>query len=379
MRILFCSQNPLLKELGATKILIELVEELKILGWTCKIATPLEIRPEQNYEKRFNPILFAVSLKDYLLKYASEYDVVEYDHLYLPYPRTEFCPKTLFVVREALLTHHLMDLSIPLVKNYKSKLQALIMRRFDKSFHDKIMQLIHITLSQTDLINVPNYDDKEELIRCGYPQEKIVVIPYGMSRSNRLIFDSISSDVPEKPEVVFVGTFYKRKGSEDFPDILENIYNNIPEVKFKLLGTGVNKRDVLAKFPSRIRNSIEIIPNFPSDELPGLLSDCSIGIFPSYAEGFGFGVLEMLSASIPVIAYDVPGPPMMLPPEYLVPRGDTKNISLKVIELLKDKTKLKLARIWAKEKSQQFSWQQIAQETSRIYLERWEKIQTSNI
>lgn len=378
MRILFCSQNPLLKELGATKILIELAEELQRLGWSCKIVTPLEIRPEQKYEKRFNPILFSESLKDYLLKYASQYDVVEYDHLYLPYPRSEFCSKTLFVVREALLTHHLMKLSIPLVKNYRSRLHEIIMRRFDKPFHDKIMQLIHITLSQADLINVPNYDDKTELISCGYPQEKIVVIPYGISRSHRFLFDAVSSNVPEEPQVVFVGAFYKRKGSEDLPIILENIYNQVSTVKFKLLGTGGNKRDILAKFPRKMRGCIEIIPYFPSGDLPGLLSSCSVGVFPSYVEGFGFGVLEMLAASIPVIAYNVPGPPMMLPPEYLVSRGDAKNMSSKVVELLKDKERLKLARIWAKERSQEFSWQQIAKETSRIYLEHWQKKQSNN-
>lgn len=375
MRILFCSQNQPVKELGATKIIIELAEELERLGWGCKIATPSEIRPEQKNEKRFNPVLFADSLKDYLLKYASQYDVVEYDHLYLPYPRAEFCSKALFVVREALLTHHLMKLSIPIVKNYKSRWHELIMRRFDKAFHDKIMQLIHTTLSQADLINVPNYDDKAELISCGYPQEKIVVLPYGISRNMRLAFDAVSSDVPEEAKVVFVGSFYKRKGSEDFPRILENIYNEVTGVKFKLLGTGVDKRGILAKFPGYMRSSIEIIPYFPSDDLPGLLSSCSVGVFPSYAEGFAFGVLEMLAASIPVIAYNVPGPPMMLPPEYLVARGDAKNMSLKAIELLKDKAKLKLARIWAKERSQQFSWQQVAKETNRVYLEHWQKKQ----
>lgn len=375
MRIIFCSQNPLIKELGASKILIELAEELKELGWSCKIAVPLEIRPEQNNEKRFNPILFSESLKNYLFKYACEYDVVEYDHVFLPYPRAGFCPKTLFVSRVTLLTHHLMNLSIPLRKNYKSRLHALIMGGIDKLYYKNILRRVQITLQQADLVNVANYRDKEELIRSSISEEKIVVIPYGISRSRRLLFDALSSEVPEEPKVVFVGSFYKRKGSAEFPKILENIYNEITGVKFKLLGTGGNKRDILAKFHKRMRTSIEIIPYFPPDDLPGLLSNCSIGIFPSYVEGFGFGILEMLAASIPVIAYNAPGPPMMLPPEYLVPLGDTKNMSSKVIDLLKDKTRLKLARILAKERSQQFSWQRIAQETSRIYLEYWQKKQ----
>lgn len=147
MKILLCSQNPLVRELGGPKILIELAEALGEFGWSYKIASPLEIMPKREHKKHFCPISFSENLKDYLLRYAPEYDVVEYDHIYLPYPRTEFCSKTLFVVREALLTHHLMNLSIPLVKHYRSRLHSLIMGRFDKLFHDKIMQRIHITLS----------------------------------------------------------------------------------------------------------------------------------------------------------------------------------------------------------------------------------------
>jgi glycosyltransferase involved in cell wall biosynthesis len=85
-------------------------------------------------------------------------------------------------------------------------------------------------------------------------------------------------------------------------------------------------------------------------------------------EGFGFGVLEMLAASIPVIAYDSPGPPMMLPPQYLVPKGDIKSMSGKVINLLHNRKKLDNARIWAKQQSKQFNWQTIAKITRETYL-----------
>mgnify|MGYP002785256976 FL=1 len=77
----------------------------------------------------------------------------------------------------------------------------------------------------------------------------------------------------------------------------------------------------------------------------------------------------MLAASIPVIAYNAPGPPMMLPSEYLVAPGDTDSMSAKVIDLLKDIKKLAQARVWAKERSQEFCWQKIAEKTSQIYLE----------
>ena len=83
----------------------------------------------------------------------------------------------------------------------------------------------------------------------------------------------------------------------------------------------------------------------------------------------------MLASSVPVIAYDVPGPPMMLPSEYLVAPGDTENMAQKILALLNDPQKLSSARIWAKEQSQQFCWQKIAESTSKAYLENWQNIQ----
>ena len=38
----------------------------------------------------------------------------------------------------------------------------------------------------------------------------------------------------------------------------------------------------------------------------------SAGAFPSHCEGFPFGVLEMLAAGLPVVAYRAPGAPMMI-------------------------------------------------------------------
>ena len=77
----------------------------------------------------------------------------------------------------------------------------------------------------------------------------------------------------------------------------------------------------------------------------------------------------MLAAAIPVIAYDAPGPSMMLGRELLVPRGDIAAMSSKVVELLERRDDLTVARIQAKERARAFAWSEIARETSSIYLE----------
>ena len=76
----------------------------------------------------------------------------------------------------------------------------------------------------------------------------------------------------------------------------------------------------------------------------------------------------MLAASVPVVAYNSPGPPMMLTPEYLVSRGDVDAMANKVTELLMNKIKLRQARLWAKEQSQHFQWSKFAKVTSETYI-----------
>lgn len=369
MRILFCTPTPLSKALGGPKVVMELAEGMRQLGWDCELRGRFDLgdTAEQTAISDKN---YAYNLHRFLQTHAGEYDVVDYDHNYLPYPRADFAPQTLFVARSVLLAHHFNVISVPRSRGWQSGIRHLFCGRRERRSR---INRAHRTIQEADLVNVCNEDDKAELIRCGVSSDKIVVIPFGISQSRRPLFDAVSNAVPAKPVIAFVGSFDYRKGAREFPVIVRSIAEAVPEARFRLLGTfgmfqtGV---EVLAHFPAVLRQKIEVTPKFDPEALPSLLASCSVGIFPSYIEGFGFGVLEMLAASIPVVAYDAPGPPMMLPSECLVPRGDAKAMATKVVSLLTDAAKLRTARIWAQEQSQRFNWEDSAKRTNSIYLER---------
>lgn len=370
MKILLCSPIVPSKELGISKVLIELIEELQKLGWLCDLLSPTDICPEiLTYTGLKYQRSYAEALRNYLHQYASKYDVIEYDHVYLPYLRDEFNNSILFVARSSLLVHHFETFPIPIPNNLRGRIGNLIKGASRKAQVQGWIRDATVTIREADLVNINNDEAKTELVKRGVSAQKICVIPCGLSRSRRLLFDTVSSEPPVQPTVAFVGTFDPRKGSNDFPKIVQYISEAIPNVKFRLMGVrNKTEKEVLGHFDRRLKHKIEVISNFHPEELPGLLASCSVGIFPSYLEGFGIGVLEMLAASIPVIAYNTPGPPMMLPTEYLVSRGDIKDMSDKVISLLHEKQKLSAARLWAKQQSQRFSWQHIAQTTSDTYL-----------
>lgn len=373
MRILFCSNLPLTKELGAPKVLLELAEALEEIGWQCVLHTASDLEAEHPGASRTGPA-YARALRAYLQRHADQYDVVDYEHAFLPYPRRDFDARPLFVARTALLVHHLQTYAVPVQQSARSHLGRLLRGRKRRVQLHQVVRDATITMSEADLINVNNDDAKTELIRHGFAPQKIVVVPLGLSRERQHLFDAVSSALPERPIVAFVGTFDPRKGAVEFPDIVRRVILEVPQARFRLLGTrGMypTAETLLQCFPRALLPSLEVVPQFDSNDLPSLLADCSLGIFPSHLEGFGLGVLEMLAASLPVIAYDAPGPPMMLPPQYLVPRGNARQLADKVIALLRDPEALAQARVWAKARSRDFTWENAARLTQAAYAQHY--------
>jgi glycosyltransferase involved in cell wall biosynthesis len=375
MRILFCAPTPWNPRLGAAKVFIELSEELTALGWECeRICLPELVTAAPG---RPNVPLYAEALRRHLRERAADFDVVEYDHVFLPYPRSDFPAHVLLVARSVLLHHHVAAIEFPRTRTARALLGSLLWGPTRRDALEQGVDFADRTISEADLVNVSNENARAELRRRGVPREKIVVLPYGLRRRNREQLEAVPSAPPSNPVIGFVGTFDFRKGATDFPRIVEIVSASVPEARFRLLGTeGLHKgvRGVHSFFPRRVRSRIEVVPRFDPDELPGLLAGCSLGVYPSYAEGFGFGVLEMLAAALPVIAYRSPGPPMMLPPEYLVAPGDASALGQEAASLLLDEDRLAKARIWARQRSRDFSWPRIAAETAPIYTAAVERL-----
>jgi glycosyltransferase involved in cell wall biosynthesis len=368
MKILFCSQSRLRKEIGGSKPLIELAEEMQGLGWECDTVSPFDLPGVRDEGVALRN--YPANLRRHLLTHAAEYDVIDYDHQYLPYQRSEFPASPLFVARSVLLLHHLRHIRIPESRRLKARVGALLKGRVRAQEREEAVRRAEITASQADLINVTNDRDRAELIRSGIARDKIVVFPFGLSRQRRMLFDAVSSEPPQSPVVAFVGTFDYRKGACEFPQIVRAVVAAVPDVTFRLLGTAgrfQTRDEVLSHFPASLRERLDVRPRFTPEELPEMLTFCSVGIFPSYLEGFPFGVLEMLAASVPVIAYDCPGPSMMVDPECLVPSGDAHEMSARVVTLLKDTVRLRQERLAARLRSQPFNWSRIAHETSEAY------------
>jgi glycosyltransferase involved in cell wall biosynthesis len=144
-----------------------------------------------------------------------------------------------------------------------------------------------------------------------------------------------------------------------------------PAVRFSLLGTNMSATRAPELFAPEDRPSIEIVERFASDELPRLLADKTVGILPSYLEGFPLGVLEQLAAAVPTVAYDVPGPREMLAQfesGMLTRAGDAVAFAEQVCRVL-SLGAAEYADLAARCRAvaERFRWRDIARDTLAVY------------
>jgi glycosyltransferase involved in cell wall biosynthesis len=351
MRILFVSAAPLDPRLGGAKPFIELAGEFEKLGWQVELLSLAErVRSDRARTLRRARAGF---LRDRLASSRSRYDVVDFDHEYLPFPRRLFSPDTLLVARSVLLCHQVAAACFPRPLTPRRVAGDVVKGWWRRADRAEMLHYAQTTIENADLVNVTTEDDAQMLVRSDVPAQKIVVLPFGLTARRRAEL--------------------WRKGGADLPSVVKCVLKETPGTRFRLLGTkGMfpTAEAVVARFPKAVRSRLEVVPTFEPEQLPSLLEDCALGVFPSYLEGFPFSVLEMLAAALPVVAYAAPGPSTILHPELLVPKGDRSELSARIVSLLGDPPALRARQAAARVRADAFLWEEIARHTSELYVRR---------
>lgn len=156
-----------------------------------------------------------------------------------------------------------------------------------------------------------------------------VIVPHGLGGAYLDAVADQSRDAGRLAQRVVscIGTWDKRKGSRDWPDIVRAVLHLVPDAHFAFLGVGVAPETVRAALgdvatPERV----SVVSRFEPTELPSLLASSTVGALPSYVEGFGLAVLELLAAGVPCVVYDNPGTRASTEPlsdDYRIKPGDT--------------------------------------------------------
>jgi glycosyltransferase involved in cell wall biosynthesis len=378
LRILAIVNLPWDPRLGAARVWIDLTEEWVRAGHIVEkfCLTDAYPRPISSpVRSTLRQALFPYRAAGFVRRNAERFDVIDALIGTLPFTKASLRFRGLIVAR-----------SVGFYRLYEQFLERArhrwpgqpkgrwLGRLFHRLMERHFWKLAELSVRRCDLLNVPNDDERREIERDVTIQAPAVVQPYGLSDDFRRALELAAAPAEQRlraQKLCFIGMWSLRKGSRDWAQVMQVIWQRHPAAHFVFLGTMVGEKVVRSDLGFPEAKRITCLPTFNSSELPALLADCTLALFPSYIEGFGLAVLEQLAAGLPTIAYDVPGPRQILDSHrdlLLTPAGDPAAMATRAADVLAlplgQYEKLASA---CRQIAGRYCWSAIATETAKQY------------
>lgn len=163
--------------------------------------------------------------------------------------------------------------------------------------------------------------------------------------------------------LLYIGAIQPRKNLEVLIESFEKIKASNPELKLVFAGEkawmweGVAKRIEM----SSVKDDIIITGKIPFCDMPVLLKNANIFVFPSLYEGFGIPVLEAMASGVPVISANNSSLPEVGGDATLYFEGsDFNDLSLKIQSILDSPTMRGELIKKGTERVKEFSWEKCA-------------------
>jgi alpha-maltose-1-phosphate synthase len=212
----------------------------------------------------------------------------------------------------------------------------------------------------TKIIAASSYT-KRTLVCQGVPEEKIIINPYGVDLE---LFCPPPKPRSRQPlRFLFLGSVSARKG---IPLLIETWRILEPKnSELWLLGPVSSKeRALIPDLPG-----LKVLGKCPFEDLPDLLRQCDVLVFPSYCEGFALVLLEALATGMPIIATEATAGPDLIDQGIeglLIPSGNLEALLESIKYFIEHPERLDEMSIAARRKAEDFSWD--------TYGDRWQQI-----
>ena len=378
LRILAIVNLPWDSRLGASRVWIELTKEWTRAGHTVEKFCLTDAYPETSSSgarSALRQALFPRKAAAYVRENVDRFDVIDCLIGVLPFSKDSLGFSGLVVARSVGLFRLYDRFLHQSRKVWPSQSKG---RWFGHFFHRLIAWRSRSdsekSIRTCDLLNLPNEDERRELTMDQAVHVPAIVEPYGLD--DEFLEALATAAAPAKrrlqcQKICFIGMWGPRKGSREWRQIMAAVWEHHPAAQFLFLGTMFDETVVRADLG--VDNSTQIFcrPAFAVRDLPLLIADCVMGVFPSHVEGFGLALLEQLAAGLPTVAYNVPGPRQILRTQserLLTPVGDTAAIAARAAEILSlsvpDYEKLSAECVAI---AQRYRWPEIADNTITHY------------
>jgi len=239
-----------------------------------------------------------------------------------------------------------------------------------------------------DLIVTVSYAMKDELIKLGFPKEKIQVCYNGVD-PQKYSPETVNSEEVKKiresygikddePMILFVGRLVGVKGVDKLIMAMPHVLQKIPKAKLVIVGLG-DLQDYVVNLVKtmRLQDSVKLNFEFISEEERILhYAACDVAVFPSLYEPFGIVALEAMSMERPVVvgAAGVSGMREIViccgedQCGFHIDPSNPTDISWGITSALENPEKRKwLGKNGRRRVLEEFSWDRIAEKTIDLY------------
>jgi glycosyltransferase involved in cell wall biosynthesis len=116
-------------------------------------------------------------------------------------------------------------------------------------------------------------------------------------------------DMEKKWDIAFLGRLEKMKAVDLFPEMLALLKKDYPHLKMVITGEGSLKERLLNDFTNAgVSHMVDYLGVVETDDVPKLINQSRIFIYPSREEPFGLSILEAMACEVPVVTTNVYGP-----------------------------------------------------------------------
>ncbi|WP_282014857.1 glycosyltransferase family 4 protein [Marinifilum flexuosum] len=151
-------------------------------------------------------------------------------------------------------------------------------------------------------------------------------------------------------------------------------FNAQSEKKYKLVMLDYDEKalqSLLAEIGHpEARFYIQLTGYVPNAEMPAIINQCDVFLYPSLRESFGIPILEGMACGVPVITSNTSSMPEIAQgAAHIVDPHQPNEITDGIIKILNDENYRNLLVEKGMERSKYFSWKRMAEENLKIYEE----------
>ena len=274
-------------------------------------------------------------------------------------------------VRPAVATVH--DLG-PLVWPQEYRETSLLARSF--------FRLSLLGLKRMDWIIADSLATSRSLTTLlGFPSDRLAVVPLGVDnrffcpvpRARKVLESAFG--IPDRDgafNILYVGTEAPRKNLGTLLKALAILKQAGSPVRLIKVG-GAGQPRYRAAFQQQVEalglsECVVLVGEVAEADLPLFYSAADAFVLPSYVEGFGLPVLEAMACGTPVVCSNAGALAEVVGGAgVLVEPGDARGFAAEIAALLRDAHFRERLAEMGLQRSQRFSWGQMAEETLAVY------------